>query len=253
MNGEKRTILSVRNLSVDFSVKGGSIFAKKNFVSAVRDVSLDVYAGESFGLVGESGCGKSTLANATIGLQNPTAGEIFFDGKPFLRSDKKTFAEQRKRMQKIFQDPGASLNPRFSVLDIVAEPLVIRGGFTPEERREKVVSMLESVGLGEEDLERSPSDFSGGQQQRVAIARTLNSGAPFILADEPTGNLDEDTAAEISGILKESAHELDKCVIVVTHSGELAKQADVVFKLRKGALQTVEKPHGVNQKGTRHT
>ena len=115
------------------------------------------------------------------------------------------------------------------------------------------LSILERLGLSAEESKRNVLKLSGGQQQRVAIARTLNSGAPFILADEPTGNLDEDTAAEIPGILKESAHELDKCVIVVTHSGELAKQADVVFKLRKGALQTVEKPHGVNQKGTRLT
>lgn len=218
MNGEKQTILSVRNLSVDFPVKGGSIFAKKKFVSAVSDVSLDVYAGESFGLVGESGCGKSTLANATIGLQNPTAGEIFFDGKPFLRSDKKTFAEQRKRMQKIFQDPGASLNPRFSVLDIVAEPLVIRGGFTPEERREKVVSMLESVGLGEEDLERSPSDFSGGQQQRIAIARALILRPDYLVCDEPVSALDVSVHAQILNLLMKLQSDLGITYLFISHN-----------------------------------
>lgn len=100
--------------------------------------------------------------------------------------------------------------------------------------------VLERLGLTKEEAKRNVLKLSGGQQQRVAIARTLASGAPFILADEPTGNLDEDTAAEISGVLKESAHELDKCVIVVTHSNELAKQADVILKLKRGSLQTVK-------------
>lgn len=106
--------------------------------------------------------------------------------------------------------------------------------------RQGALPTLERLGLSEEEARRNVLKLSGGQQQRVAIARTLASGAPFILADEPTGNLDEDTAAEITGILKESAHELNKCVIVVTHSNELAKQADVILKLKRGSLQTMK-------------
>lgn len=211
-------------------------YAKGNRI--LSNVNAVFETGKMYAILGPSGSGKTTLLSLLGGLDSPTKGKILLDGEDIAGHGLSYY--RRHHVSLIFQS--------YNLIDYMSPVENVR-----LTAKNDALSILERLGLSAEESKRNVLKLSGGQQQRVAIARTLNSGAPFILADEPTGNLDEDTAAEISGILKESAHELDKCVIVVTHSGELAKQADVVFKLRKGSLQTVEKPHGVNQKGTRHT
>lgn len=211
-------------------------YAKGNRI--LSNVNAVFETGKMYAILGPSGSGKTTLISLLGGLDSPTKGKILLDGEDIAGHGLSYY--RRHHVSLIFQS--------YNLIDYMSPVENVR-----LTAKNDALSILERLGLSAEESKRNVLKLSGGQQQRVAIARTLNSGAPFILADEPTGNLDEDTAAEISGILKESAHELDKCVIVVTHSGELAKQADVVFKLRKGALQTVEKPHGVNQKGTRLT
>ena len=198
-------------------------YAKGNRV--LSGVSAVFETGLMYAIVGPSGSGKTTLLSLLGGLDSPTKGEILFDGENIAVHGLEYY--RRNHVSLIFQS--------YNLIDYM----------TPVENvkltaRQGALPTLERLGLSEEEARRNVLKLSGGQQQRVAIARTLASGAPFIRADEPTGNLDEDTAAEITGILKESAHELNKCVIVVTHSNELAKQADVILKLKRGSLQTMK-------------
>lgn len=180
--------------------------------------------GKMYAILGPSGSGKTTLLSLLGGLDTPQKGEILFNGENI--SEHGLEYHRRNHVSLIFQN--------YNLIDYM----------TPVENvrltaKQNAVSMLKSLGLTEDEAKRNVLKLSGGQQQRVAIARTLASDAPIILADEPTGNLDEDTAAEITGILKESAYELNRCVVVVTHSNELAKQADVIFKLKRGSLQEI--------------
>ncbi len=177
--------------------------------------------GKMYAILGPSGSGKTTLLSLLGGLDAPQKGEILFDGENI--SERGLEYHRRNHVSLIFQN--------YNLIDYM----------TPVENvrltaKQDVMPMLKKLGLTEDEAKRNVLKLSGGQQQRVAIARTLVSDAPVILADEPTGNLDEDTAAEITGILKDCAHQMNKCVIVVTHSNELAKQADVVFRLKKGEL-----------------
>lgn len=180
--------------------------------------------GKMYAILGSSGSGKTTLLSLLGGLDTPQKGEILFNGENI--SEHGLEYHRRNHVSLIFQN--------YNLIDYM----------TPVENvrltaKQNAVSMLKSLGLTEDEAKRNVLKLSGGQQQRVAIARTLASNAPIILADEPTGNLDEDTAAEITGILKESAYELNRCVVVVTHSNELAKQADVILKLKRGSLQEI--------------
>lgn len=177
--------------------------------------------GKMYAILGPSGSGKTTLLSLLGGLDSPTKGEILCDGKNIAGHGLEYY--RRNHVSLIFQS--------YNLIDYM----------TPVENvkltaKQDSLTVLKRLGLSAQEAKRNVLKLSGGQQQRVAIARTLASGAPFILADEPTGNLDEDTAAEITVILKESAHELDRCVIVVTHSNELAKQADVIFRLKQRKL-----------------
>lgn len=178
--------------------------------------------GKMYAILGPSGSGKTTLLSLLGGLDTPQKGEILFDGENI--SERGLEYHRRNHVSLIFQN--------YNLIDYM----------TPVENvkltaKQDAMPMLKKLGLTEEEAKRNVLKLSGGQQQRVAIARTLVSDAPVILADEPTGNLDEDTTAEITGILKDCAHQMNKCVIVVTHSNELAKQADTVFRLKKGKLQ----------------
>lgn len=178
--------------------------------------------GKMYAILGPSGSGKTTLLSLLGGLDTPQKGEILFDGEDI--SEHGLEYHRRNHVSLIFQN--------YNLIDYM----------TPVENvrltaKQNAMSMLKSLGLTEDEAKRNVLKLSGGQQQRVAIARTLVSDAPIILADEPTGNLDEDTAAEITEVLKNCAHQMNKCVIIVTHSNELAKQVDTVFRLKKGKLQ----------------
>ncbi len=178
--------------------------------------------GKIYAILGPSGSGKTTLLSLLGGLDTPQKGEILFNGKNI--SERGLEYHRRNHVSLIFQN--------YNLIDYM----------TPVENvrltaKQDVMPMLKRLGLTEDEAKRNVLKLSGGQQQRVAIARTLVSDVPVILADEPTGNLDEDTAAEITEVLKDCAHQMNKCVIIVTHSNELAKQVDTVFRLKKGKLQ----------------
>ena len=187
----------------------------------LRGIDARMEAGKMYAILGPSGCGKTTLLSLLGGLDSPTSGAILFEGKDVAQTG--LAGHRKKNVSFIFQS--------YNLIDYM----------TPQENvrlisKKPAFPFLERLGLTKEEARRNVLKLSGGQQQRVAIARALASEAPVILADEPTGNLDEETAQDITEILKESAHQMNKCVVVVTHSNELAKQADVVFRLKKGEL-----------------
>ncbi len=192
----------------------------------LRGINVQMEQGKLYAILGPSGCGKTTLLSLIGGLDSPTSGQILFEDQDIAKTG---LSDHRKNhVSFIFQAYNLIdyLNPKENVaLTSKLPPLPI----------------LERLGLTKEEAKRNVLKLSGGQQQRVAIARALASEAPVILADEPTGNLDEDTARGISEILKESAHKMNKCVVVVTHSNELAKQADVICRLKRGELQVLDR------------
>ena len=187
----------------------------------LRGVSGKLEQGNFYAILGPSGCGKTTLLSLLGGLDSPTSGQILFNGKDIRKTGLAN--HRRNHVSFIFQS--------YNLIDYLTpmENVALTSKLPP-------LPILERLGLTKEESKRNVLKLSGGQQQRVAIARALASEAPVILADEPTGNLDEDTARDIAKILKESAHQMNKCVVVVTHSNELAKQADIVFRLKKGEL-----------------
>lgn len=192
----------------------------------LRGINVQMEQGKLYAILGPSGCGKTTLLSLIGGLDSPTSGQILFEDQDIAKTG---LSDHRKNhVSFIFQAYNLIdyLNPKENVaLTSKLPPLPI----------------LERLGLTKEEAKRNVLKLSGGQQQRVAIARALASEAPVILADEPTGNLDEDTAQDITEILKESAHKMNKCVVVVTHSNELAKQADVICRLKRGELQVLDR------------
>ncbi len=207
-------ILELQELSYSYDKK----------TNVLNGINVEMEAGKMYAILGPSGCGKTTLLSLLGGLDSPTNGRILFNG---INIEKAGLEMHRKKhISFVFQS--------YNLIDYM----------TPQENvmlttKSPALPFLEQLGLTKEESKRNVLKLSGGQQQRVAIARALASEAPVILADEPTGNLDEDTAQDITRILKASAHEKGKCVIIVTHSGELAKQADVIFRLKKGHLQVV--------------
>lgn len=221
---KSRTLIKTSHLSVNFPVKKELPFAKPKYLQAVNDVSIEIRKGETFGLVGESGCGKSTFANAVLGLQKPSHGQILFDGTDINTYSAGQQQEMRRRVQKIFQDPGSSLNPRFHVLDLISEPLVIRGGYRAEQRKQMVTEMLCQVGLNESDLYRYPSDFSGGQQQRIAIARALILKPEFLVCDEPVSALDVSVHAQILNLLMEMQKKMGVTYLFISHNLAVVKK-----------------------------
>ncbi|EPZ61657.1 ABC transporter family protein [[Clostridium] sordellii ATCC 9714] len=195
----KKKLLEVKNLKQYFPIDKNSV------VKAVDDITFHIYEGETFGLVGESGSGKSTTGRAIIRLYDPTAGEIIFDGKNISnhKLDKDVKAFVNKNMQMIFQDPMACLNPRMTVMDIIAEGLDIHGLCKNKEERTKTVyELLRTVGLNEQHAGRYPHEFSGGQRQRIGIARSLAIQPKFIIADEPISALDVSIQAQVVNLLE---------------------------------------------------
>ena len=202
-------------------------------VKALDGVDLSIQQGEFVAIVGTSGSGKSTLLHMLGGLDRPTGGSVLVEGRDiFALKDEELTIFRRRKIGFVFQ--SYNLVPVLSVYDNIVLPIQLDGGRVDEDY---VSQVIEALGL-EQKLDRLPNQLSGGQQQRVAIARALASEAPVILADEPTGSLDEDTAQGIASLLRESAHQMGKCVVVVTHSRELAREADVVFRLKRGTLVT---------------
>ena len=198
-------LLKVEHLHKEFPTGSGFMGGKfsKKVVSAVNDLSFEIRAGETFGLVGESGCGKSTTGRAIMHLDPPTSGKVYFEGRDISKMNKKELKAMRREMQFIFQDPYASLNPRMTIGEIISEPMVIHGIGTPEERIERVRELLDVVGLNPEHINRYPHEFSGGQRQRVGIARSFILRPKLIICDEPVSALDVSIQAQVLNLLKD--------------------------------------------------
>lgn len=196
---------------------GRSLFKRDPLVRAVDDVSLSIHRGETFAIVGESGCGKSTLARVLLRLIEPTEGRIHFAGQDITSIDTKTLRALRRDMQIIFQDPFSSLNPRMSVHDLIAEPMLAHGLATRSDVAAKVADKLQLVGLLPEHAHRYPHEFSGGQRQRIGIARALASNPKMLIGDEPVSALDVSIRAQIINLLEDLKQQLGLTIILVSH------------------------------------
>ena len=214
---EKKVLLKVRDLKQWFQVKTW-FFEKKKFVKAVNGVSFDLYEGETLGIAGESGCGKSTLIRSCLRLLKPTAGSVEFDGHEIAKLSRRKLRPFRKNMQIIFQDPYASLDPKWKIKALLEEPLIVNKTYkTKEERLKKVCDVLESVGISSEYLGRYPHNFSGGQRQRIAIASSLLTDPKLIMCDEPVSALDVSVRAQVLNLLKDLQREYKLTYIFVSH------------------------------------
>lgn len=209
-------VIRVEHLKKFFPVKG-KLFEKKQYVKAVNDISFSIRRGETLGIVGESGCGKSSLGRTVLKVHQPDSGHIYFNGTDITKLNEKQMHPYRKKMQMIFQDPYASLNPRFTVGETIAEPMEIYQMYDPKERMERVQQLMETVGLKPDHIRRYPHEFSGGQRQRIGIARTLALNPEFIVCDEPFSALDVSIQAQIINLLEKIQDERKISYIVVAH------------------------------------
>ena len=210
-------LLKAEGVKVYYPVNNG-LFQKPSYVKAVDGVDLEIHEGEVFGIVGESGCGKSTLGKAICKLIEPTDGSIVFDGKEIAKLNNKEMRPIRKGMQMVFQDPYASLNPRMSVHDIIAEPLKIHVlAKTKEEIDAKVIDLVQKVGLDVYHVNRYPHEFSGGQRQRIGIARALAVQPKLIVADEPVSALDVSIQSQVLNLMNKLKKEYNLTYIFVAH------------------------------------
>ena len=211
-----KVLLSVKDLKVYYPVRKGFFKLKKAYVKAVDGVSFDVYEGEAFGIVGESGCGKSTTGHTIVGLLQPYAGEISFDGK--VISGKKRTADQSTQSQIIFQDPYSSLDPRFTVGRLIAEPLKVNTNMTPADINAKVKKLMKDVGLNESQITKYPHEFSGGQRQRIGIARSLALEPKLVVCDEPVSALDVSIQAQILNLMQELQKKYNLTYVFISHN-----------------------------------
>mgnify|MGYP005858558205 CR=1 FL=1 len=224
MENNQDVLLKVEHLKKYYSIKSSSLRGKKSVVKAVDDISFDVKIGETFGIVGESGCGKSTMGKSVIRLIEPTEGKVILDGQDFTSLKGKELQEARDKIKLIFQDPYASLNPRMTVKDIIAEPIDIAKCYkTKEERDARVVEVMKQVGLNLDYMYRYPHEFSGGQRQRISIARTLALNPEFIVCDEPISALDVSIQAQIINLLKNIQKELGIAYLFIAHDLSMVK------------------------------
>ena len=212
-------LLKVEHLTKEFPA-GSGVFGgrfSKSVVSAVNDVSFEIYPGETFGLVGESGCGKSTTGRTIMRLNRPTSGKVFFQGRDVAAMNHRELKAMRRDMQFIFQDPYASLNPRMTIGEIISEPMTIHGVGTMEERMETVRELLDVVGLNPEHINRYPHEFSGGQRQRVGIARAFALKPKLIICDEPVSALDVSIQAQVLNLLKDLQKQYGTAYLFIAH------------------------------------
>jgi len=236
-NHRGRSLLEVRNLEKHYPVTQGVFKRQVGTVRAVDGISFDLSAGETLGLVGESGCGKSTAATTLLRLEEPTGGEVRFDGRDVLAFDDDELKGFRREAQMIFQDPTSSFDPRMTVGESVTEPLRVHGMRDRQRRREIGTDLLERVGLAAGDYDRYPHEFSGGQKQRVAIARALVVNPKLIVADEPVSALDVSVKSSILDLLADLQTEFDIALIFISHDLSVVREiADRVAVMYLGEL-----------------
>lgn len=216
-------ILEVKNITKYFPVRGGLFSKVKGLTKAVDDVSFHVNKGQTFGLVGESGCGKTTLAWCILRLINPTSGEIWFQGREITHVKGKELRKIRMEMSVVFQDPGASLNPRMTIKGVLSEPLVVKKIAKGEELENRLIDILQKVGMEAGHLWRYPHEYSGGQKQRIAIARALSLNPRLIVFDEPASALDVSVQASILNLLKDLQANLKLTYLLISHDIDVVK------------------------------
>lgn len=225
---EREPLLRVRNLKKHFDKSRGLFKREKRILTAVDDISFDIYKGETFGLVGESGCGKSTTGRTIVKLYKPTDGQIIFDGVDLASVPEKDMLPYRRKIQMIFQDPYASLNARMTVTDIIAEGIDTHKIFDDQEdpkqaKQKRIYELLESVGLKKEHANRYPHEFSGGQRQRIGIARALAVDPDLIICDEPISALDVSIQAQVVNMLEDFQKERGLTYLFIAHDLSMVK------------------------------
>jgi peptide/nickel transport system ATP-binding protein len=236
LQGGEKVLLELKDVKKHFPIKGGLFGSIKSWVKAVDGITLKVYKGRTLGLVGESGCGKTTLGRTILRLIEPTSGEIIYDGTDLTKLNKQEMRAMRRRMQIIFQDPYASLNPRMTIGAAIMEPMVIH----KKERVQRAQELMKKVGLPPEHLNRYPHEFSGGQRQRICIARALAVEPEFIICDESVSALDVSIQAQILNLLLDLQHDLDLTYIFISHDLAVVKFiSDELLVMNHG--QAVEK------------
>ena len=231
-------VLQVDGLVKHFPVSRGLIRRKViGMVRAVEGVSFEIARGETLALVGESGCGKSTTGRLVLRLMDPTAGSVRFKGEEIATLDKNALRRLRRHMQIIFQDPYASLNPRMTVGEILAEPMAVHGLHTEAEREKRVKELLDVVGLLPEHARRYPHQFSGGQRQRICIARALAMEPEILIADEAVSALDVSVQAQVLDLLDDVRKKFDLAVLFITHDLRVAAQiCDRIAVMQNGVV-----------------
>jgi oligopeptide/dipeptide ABC transporter ATP-binding protein len=212
----KEPLVSIKNLTKEFKVG-------KKILAAVKDLNLDIYRGETLGLVGESGCGKSTVGRTILRLHEPTSGNVTFNGVDLLSLSRQEMKKMRRKMQMVFQDPYASLNPRMTVQDIVGEAIDIHRLASGAQRKSRIEELLELVGLNRSHMSRYPHEFSGGQRQRIGIARALAVEPEFIICDEPISALDVSIQAQVVNLLKKLQEKMGLTYLFIAHDLSMIK------------------------------
>lgn len=233
-------LVEVKNLTKNFTVDTNLFGSPTSVLKAVDDVSFKIYKGEAFGLVGESGCGKTTIGKMIANLYRPTSGTILFEGKDITSLDKKARREYSKDIQLIFQDPYASLNPRMTIGDIIAEPIIINNLLPKNEIENRVNYLLNCVGLANHHRNRYPHEFSGGQRQRVGIARAIAVEPKLIICDEPVSALDVSIQAQVLNLLDDLKEEFGLTYLFIAHGLNVVKHiSDRVGVMYLGKLMEI--------------
>src|SRR5512136_366966 len=242
-------LVEIKDLTKLFPVRSSFFSRSKTFVQAVTGVSLTIRAGETLGLVGESGCGKSTLGRLILRLEEPTAGQIFFEGDDILKYSSERLRHLRRQMQIIFQDPYSSLNPRKTVGSIVGEPLIIHHIGNKKDREERVLKLMEVVGLRPEHTNRYPHEFSGGQRQRIGIARALALNPKLIIADEPVSALDVSIQAQVLNLLEDLQSEFHLTYLFIAHDLSVVEHiSDRVAVMHLGRIAELARSEDLYQR-----
>lgn len=233
----KKELLKVEGLKQHFPIKGGVLGRTVNHVKAVDGITFEVYEGETVSIVGESGCGKSTTGRAILRLEEPTEGSVKFEDVELTSLSKKEMRAKRKDLQIIFQDPYASINPRQTVADILNEAMTIQNSVPADKRRQRIIELLETVGLNEYQADRYPHEFSGGQRQRIGIARALAVDPKLIICDEAVSALDVSIQAQVLNLLEELQEKYDLTYLFISHDlGVVRHISDRVIVMYLGKI-----------------